>query len=804
MDDALVLNLALEEGPSSRRLSARKCGRWTDRLKSKRVEKRKARTQNASHANSRSSIGEDKRPPKRPRNDSSNLPATSVATVQGHPKPRQPTQIISSLFSYNPKVEKRPNTSVLKGPSKPSNAPLTDSSTFTGLGLNPLITTHLMTKMDISKPTSIQRASLLALLPRGDITSPRDAFIQSQTGSGKTLSYLLPILHDLLPLSTNSYIDRSIGTLAIIVAPTRELAKQISDVLDVLLKLRLRPLDAAPDDESNDTRLTRWLVSGLLTGGATRGHEKARLRKGIPILVATPGRLLDHLQNSSSFDVSKCRWLVLDEADRLMELGFADTIKGILACLDGSRKLALQAVKEGRSMEVRGWDWDVKRRTILCSATLREDVQVLAGTALQNPIIVKATEVDLPDQNAETVEDATAPVAEPKFTPPSQLSQKYIVVPLKLRLVTLVSLLRSLLSQAGGRRGFKIIVFFSCTDSVDFHWRLLGGCDLESDGGNIDSDDETVARAGGEDGRVGARSPLLPETSIFRLHGSLPLSTRLSSLRAFSAAQKPPESSPLASILLCTSVAARGLDLPRVRAVVQYDLPTEGGATEYVHRVGRTARAGRGGQAWAIVAPSEAQWAEWVQTRMDSGTGSTKGGTGRFEAVAVEEILQTGFGGQGKEYEDRATEVQLAFERWCLQRKENTEMARKAFASHLRAYATHPSDEKHIFHIRHLHLGHLAKSFALREAPSTVSAHGKGRGAVGTKRKTPSRRPRERGDEHDDDDPVAERRMRAAVRSQGRLVKKGGAMASSGLSEFQVATGEALERLVNKAQFRSV
>ena len=641
----------------------------TTRLKSKRVEKRKARVRNASHPNARLDANEDKRQPKRPRKESTDLPATSVPPPQGHPNPktRQHTQIISSLFSSNPKVE-QPTTSLPKGPSKPSNAPLTDSSTFTGLGLNPLITSHLTTKMDISKPTSIQRASLLALLPRGDSISPRDAFIQSQTGSGKTLSYLLPILHDLLPLSTNSYIDRSIGTLAIIVAPTRELAKQISDVLEVLLKLRLRPLDAAPDDETNDTRLTRWLVSGLLTGGATRAHEKARLRKGIPILVATPGRLLDHLQNTSTFDVSKCRWLVLDEADRLMELGFADTIKGVLACLDGSRKLALQAVKEGRSMEVRGWDWGVTRRTILCSATLREDVQVLAGTALRDPIIVKATEADLPIRNSETGEDVATPVAEQKFTPPSQLSQKYIVVPLKLRLVTLVALLRSLLSQAGARRGFKIIVFFSCTDSVDFHWRLLGGCDLEGDGSNLDSDEGTEARAGDEDDRVGVHSPLLPETSIFRLHGSLPLATRLSSLRAFSATQKVPEPSHLASILLCTSVAARGLDLPRVRAVVQYDLPTEGGATEYVHRVGRTARAGRGGQAWAMVAPSESQWVEWVQSRMDSGT--TKGGAGHFESVAAEEILQTGFGGQGKEYEDRATEVQLAFERWCLRRKE--------------------------------------------------------------------------------------------------------------------------------------
>jgi ATP-dependent RNA helicase DDX31/DBP7 len=523
--------------------------------------------------------------------------------------------------------------------------------------------------MNILKPTSIQRASLLALLSSGDLSSGRDAFIQSQTGSGKTLSYLLPILHDLLPLSTNSYIDRSIGTLAIIIAPTRELAKQISDVLDVLLKLRLRPLDAAPDDEeNNDTRLTRWLVSGLLTGGATRAHEKARLRKGIPILVATPGRLLDHLQNTSSFNVSKCRWLVLDEADRLMELGFADTIKGILSCLEGSRKLALQAAKGGQSMEVRNWDWDVRRRTILCSATMCEDVQVLAGTTLQNPIIIKATEVELPGPTTNASDNAAASATDPKFTPPSQLLQKYIVVPLKLRLVTLIALLRSLLSQSGNRGNFKIIVFLTCIDSVDFHWRLLGSSNMGDESDGSEASDDAAEQNPGENGSVEVHSPLLPDTSIFRLHGSLSLATRLSSLRAFSSSPKTHGVDQRASILLCTSVAARGLDLPQVRAVIQYDLPTEGGATEYVHRVGRTARAGRGGQAWSVIAPSEKQWVEWVQARIAGG--STESGGGRFEAVAVEEILQAGFGGQGREYEDRATEVQLAFERWCLQGKE--------------------------------------------------------------------------------------------------------------------------------------
>jgi ATP-dependent RNA helicase DDX31/DBP7 len=123
-------------------------------------------------------------------------------------------------------------------------------------------------------------------------------------------------------------------------------------------------------------------------------------------------------------------------------------------------------------------------------------------------------------------------------------------------------------------------------------------------------------------------------------------------------------------------------------------------------------------------------------------------------------------------------------------------MARKAFASHLRAYATHPLDEKHIFHIRHLHLGHLAKSFALREAPSSMSGHGKGRSTAGATKQV--RKPRRRGNADGDSDQNVERRMQIAVRNQGRLVKKSGAMASSGLSEFQVASGDALEKLVNK------
>jgi ATP-dependent RNA helicase DDX31/DBP7 len=541
--------------------------------------------------------------------------------------------------------------------------------------------------MTIDKPTAIQRASIPVLLSSAPDKCARDVFLQSQTGSGKTLSFLLPIIQDLLPLSSHSYIDRSIGTLAIIIAPTRELAKQISDVLATVLQLRLRPEDSSTSEPDTSTQLTRWLVSGLLVGGATRTHEKARLRKGLPILVSTPGRLLDHLQNTSSFNVGKCRWLILDEADQLMELGFEETIKGIIQGLDGRRRLAKQAVEQGKSMEVGGWDWERRRRTVLCSATIREDVQKLAGTALVNPLMVKATEMDKDEQLSSDLDKSITLGSTEKFTPPSQLSQKYVTVPLKLRLVALVALLRKLVAQTQVRKGSKIIVFLSCTDSVDFHWNLLAGSTMDDEEPQILQEDSGESDLEGASSKpsinpekVEATCSLLPDVSIYRLHGSLPNSSRLTALKGFAGSQSKGKAAQdtSSSILFCTSVASRGLDLPLVRAVIQYDLPTEGGATEYVHRVGRTARAGKGGEAWSFVSPSEVQWVPWLEEKMQGDEKDEGSAKVALTAVSVEDLLRSGFGGRGSEYEQRATEVQLAFERWVLQSGEVNQKFQKA------------------------------------------------------------------------------------------------------------------------------
>ncbi|KAL1406971.1 ATP-dependent RNA helicase dbp7 [Vanrija albida] len=937
MDDGgIELNFSVPDGGNVRRqLAPKKGGRWTDRVKAKQAARRvvkKYETGKAEPATTRP-VGEPpvRAAPPAPAARPAPKPAAPVARPAvpvSRPKPEQARpaakaapapsaeagpsrlpmdvapkevpapkaaaapagpQIISSLFTANPLVP-YVKTSVEKVVGAPSNAPLVgDTNTFAGLGLDPLLVHHLQNKMEIKAPTGIQKSALPHMLSSPlDISArreedeegfakpvadegPRDVFIQSQTGSGKTLSFLLPIIQTLLPLSKLSYIDRSIGTLAIILAPTRELAQQISQVLENILRMAL----SLPDDEE-DRGYTRWLVSGLLVGGSTRTHEKAKLRKGVPIIVSTPGRLLDHLQNTASFQTGKCMFLVLDEADRLMDLGFEETIQGIIKAMDGRRRNEIAAERE---MDEEGgglmrWPyWNRGRQTVLCSATVDAKVERLAGMALRDPIVFRSADVEMKekkkraeadDKVADALKAASAvvlPETSEKFTPPSQLSQKYVVTPAKLRLVTLVALLRLLVGSGakihveGENDGTKVIVFLSSTDAVDYHYKLLGGASMggpkpeaeeaEEEGSDDDDDDDDDESEGGEKTKAKAkakpkpkpkpkaaddpdnvtlRSSLLPNTTIQRLHGSLPLKTRLASLKAFK------EPTPHASILLATSVASRGLDLPLVRAVVQYDLPTEGGASEYVHRVGRTARAGKGGEAWAFVAPSETEWVPWVESKMGAAeeVDGQDGGSVRLAQVGVNEVLRRGFGGRGHEYEQRATDVQLSFERWVLGDDQNAALARKAFSSFIRAYSTHPLEERRFFHVKSLHLGHLAKSFALREAPGTLAATIKPAKAKITSSATSNKRKRDGEDGEDDDDQPrggkettarneTERRMYEAVRKQGRLHKSGGtlgaysgeagrnkggrssAAATSG-GEFQTLDTSELEKLVAKAR----
>ncbi|GAA5966421.1 hypothetical protein JCM3765_007564 [Sporobolomyces pararoseus] len=945
MADDFVLNFdtpSTSSGPSqTTRQPRQKGGRWTDRAKEKRFNKLKQQnprvansqgqpTTTSNHSTIESGGARAKVPGSRTNNRDSTQSSTTPAGQSGGAGGRRleqavgpsgKKQFISSLFTADglPSTSKTSSASDSTPlvPVKPSNAPLTHTPQekeeeeeevdpapeLTKLGLMKELVTALSTKLGITGPTACQAGAIprLIVAPKKNkkFTSnsfEHDAILRAQTGSGKTLTFLLPMLQDLLTLpphllvpspSTSSSTttssnnpDRSIGTLSIILAPTRELASQIHTVLSSLLS-------SLPYSSSYSIS-PRSLTACLLVGGANRTHEKRRLRKGCPIVVATPGRLLDHLKTTESFRLAGqairvnkslaprgkenannaplgirrgtstgsgngqeeslgLRWLIVDECDRLMDLGFEEQMRGILEDLE-KRSPSTTNPTEGGSKK--------RRRTILCSATASEGVDRLAGLIMgeegKTPAIVGAREdlkirepvrrdltvsekgkkraaedEDNEEEEGEQEEEGNeeqVPKEEKQtssmveipsgFTPPSQLLHHYLVVPPKLRFVSLIALLRKLLVKSRSSGGMKILVFMSCTDAVDFWWKAIGGMKLGRDGEEEEGDeqfekeDQQEEEEGGGGGKkkksLASLHPLLPSIPVYRLHGSLPLQTRLASLNAFSTKYKIEEGKREGeetqdAVLLCTSVAARGLDVKNVGCVVQVDAPTEGGITEYIHRVGRTARAGAQGSAYSFLLPSETPYAQLLEDGINNST--EKGGATtinskktRLREVGVEEVLRDGYGG-GKgtrEFETRATDVQMGFERWANGSEENAALARKAFQAHIRAYATHPSAEKHIFNTKSLHLGHLAKSFGMREAPGHSSQSSSKKGS-NKRAKTNGGGTKER--EREDGGGFETGWRKKQMDSEARMKKLMRGPKGNGGGEFQIAGEDVLGAL---------
>ncbi|KAJ3115384.1 ATP-dependent RNA helicase dbp7 [Physocladia obscura] len=796
----------------------------------------------------------------------SSKPSSKPSSSTSH-KPKVNGSFVTSLFSGNPVIT-NPSTSSISEfdlPKQSSNAVpevVTDTTTFKGLGLNHLLISHLENKMDIRVPTLIQQAVLASLIIKGDGAMAKDALVQAQTGSGKTLAFLLPIVDALIRAQSTCSdanklsLNRSLGTVAIILAPTRELAKQIESVLELLLKyssslsssskafvenLEHDSNDSDSDNNDKDADVSQrdkskfldkptnhWIVPGLVVGGDKKKSEKARLRKGCTILVSTPGRLIDHLKTTQAFEIGNLRWLVLDEADRFLELGFEETLRELLAIIDKKRAICDAA---GKRLRVRCWP--SHKQIILTSATIKGTVARLAETSLREPVFIKAAEFsatatdeensgfemakkatkgkdfikkkdndkagDESDDDFWEGKDISIADFDEKATPhcdniddsnsfkvPEQLKQKYVIVPAKLRLVTLVAILRQISSNIGGST--KTIVFTDTCDSVDFlHHILANGhlgpgrddeniatqlpkkghptisnaekarhaemiekrkahreamkkakADVKSTTTTIikqtsvasqkqesersESADEIDPLAPPADSSLlltGLESPLLPTTRIYKLHGNCSQAVRAVAYKGF-------KTTATHAVLICTDVAARGLDLPDVSSIVQYDMP--GDARDYVHRVGRTARLGREGTAVAMLLPSEAGYVDMLRKRgvvvapedgmaiLKHLVGAAVGKDGTSEAVVAIASKSTRKP-KRKSLEDWATDIQMMFERFIMASEKNLELARTAFRSHVRAYATHVSTEKQLFNIKNLHLGHVAKSFALRDAP---------------------------------------------------------------------------------------
>ncbi|RYH29471.1 DEAD/DEAH box helicase [archaeon] len=552
-----------------------------------------------------------------------------------------------------------------------------------------------------------------------------NVLIKSQTGSGKTLAYVLPVLHELLGISPP--VKRTDGCMALIISPTRELCSQIAEVVGRL------------------TRCCVNIVPGAISGGEKKKSEKDRLRKGLNILVATPGRLLDHLKTTEAFSLQQLRFVILDEVDRLLDMGFEQSILEILSRISGRVLSGLKDTnlfadkasgglnnlqsKFSQHASVKAKQTMNSITYIMASATLSDRVKTLALSILISPThaVQRFTYVD-GDSELSTVihslqelEQAQHVVSRPVSMVPSTLSQYYMLVHAKWRLPALLSFLYL-------NRHKKMLVFFSTCDGVDFHSLIFKHMQwpvsLDSKGEYI-GDKNPVANTKGRkpapkylgENPANQEHHLDPldspfygvfgrNTPMYRLHGQVPSEIRKKVYHSFMKSTS--------GILLCTDVAARGLDLDNVDWILQYDAPCD--TMDYVHRVGRTARKGQKGSAMLFLQPNEQMYVSYLS--------NTHGLTP--QRISPQSMFQqaAAFIPQASKFKNTDEMVSVILQR----RVENTIYKNKslvaagvqAYSSALRAYNTHTADVKTIFRLKDLHLGHISKAFGLREKPSEM------------------------------------------------------------------------------------
>ena len=432
-------------------------------------------------------------------------------------------------------------------------------------------TREAVNKLGFETMTEVQ-ARCIPLLLKG-----KDVLAAARTGSGKTLAFLVPcaeLLHHARFLPRN-------GAGVIVISPTRELALQTYGVCDELMS-------------GHHTQ-----TFGLVMGGSNRKTEAEKLSRGCNLVVCTPGRLLDHLQNTPTFNFKNLQCLVIDEADRILDIGFEEEMKQIIKLLPKDRQ------------------------TCLFSATQTSKVSDLAKLSFRKSPVYVGVDDDRTESTAQNIQ------------------QGYCVTPSERRFLLLFSFLKRNMKKK------KIMVFFSSCNSVKFHAELLNYVDIP----------------------------------VKDIHGNQKQTKRTATFFEFCEAKQ--------GILLCTDVAARGLDIPAVDWIIQFDPPDD--PKEYIHRVGRTARGTKGkGKALLFLLPEEIGFLRYL----------------RKAKVPLNEY----------EYpKSKISNVQGQLEKLIEKNYYLRQSAKAAYRSYLLAYNSHHL--KDVYNVHALDLALAARSFGFAVPP---------------------------------------------------------------------------------------
>ncbi|KAL7569315.1 hypothetical protein ACA910_016858 [Epithemia clementina (nom. ined.)] len=513
--------------------------------------------------------------------------------------------------------------------------------------------------------TPVQSATIPLFL------SKKDVAVQAVTGSGKTLAFLIPVVELLLP---KQYKRHEIG--ALILSPTRELAQQTHKVATELCQSCGMPKPL--------------LLVGGGDGGSSSGKSSKNYRPvtadlqnfrefGSKIVIGTPGRVEDVLTKYAVIDCSELECLILDEADVLLNMGFSTTLQHILSKLPKMRRTGLFSATTASST----------------TGGLKEWMQ---KAGMRNPVWIDvAVTQAIDDANdhspGQTTDNLVQNQAQQQATP-STLTNYYIVTKMGEKLSRLVAFLRE-------HRSEKVIVFFLTCACVDYFGSAL--------------------------------SVLLPECQIEMLHGKMVQKRREKTMERFrldetaNAKDEDDENKVSGAALFCTDVAARGLDVSNIQYVVQFDAPQD--PAFYIHRVGRSARAGKLGSSLLFLTRKEESYVDLLRMRKvplshlppeeaccppdnDDDENYQKAGNKKSPSP-------TGMGEETRNIRNASNvileDILPKLRDLAMRDRDILEKGTKAFTSYIRAYKEHRC--AFIFRFASLDLGLAATSFALLRIP---------------------------------------------------------------------------------------
>lgn len=579
---------------------------------------------------------------------------------------------INNLSTTKKEKEEKGNKEINEK-DKINNQSVFSAKTFSDLKINEYLKKALL-KNGYDTMTKIQKKSIPILLEHKNVV------VKSETGSGKTLAYVIPLYEYLININKETKINRKDGVHCIIFSPTHELCLQIEETFNKLKSCCIN------------------VVYGSLMGGQKVELEKKKLRKGLNVIITTPGRMLHHLKNTQNINFKPLKVIIFDEADLLLSMGFEKDIK---ECFNRILQKDENYIQQEEQEQELTPDMFKKYKIFLISATIDNKIRQLTNYLMKG---FKAVGFEQKNKKEEDEKEEQEIVHEA-----NGLNQFYSFISDEFRLINLIAFIYNNVNS-------KMIIFVSTCDCVNFLSKLL--TEIE-----IDPLYEIVAGKGtkGQDKLIKSKNmkmKLISQT-VYKLHGKMKHDERKMIFNEFNKNKK--------AFLISTDVAARGLDFPLIDWVIHYDVNPD--IKEYVNRMGRTARLDHIGNSLIFLMQNE-------QVLLDTCFLSVKPKMKEIVSSDIllefvnkinKNILKTPIELKPMPFNQEVDEnekfrkkyifaiapIQRIIKDFIFADKENLALARHAFKSEVRSYVTFYKYQKDVFKVKALNLTRISRSFGL-------------------------------------------------------------------------------------------